>query len=178
MVKIYTKVGDKGQTRQYSGKMVYKDDRQIEALGALDELQSYLGVARAGLTPAGQQVQGTLADLQRKLYLLQADIGVAQHNVIVMADVTALETEIDAIFAQVPRLKGFILPGGQAAGAALQFARTLCRRAERYAVALNRDVQPLDPAILAYLNRLSDYLFALALYVNWLEGYTEELSKL
>lgn len=172
MTKIYTRVGDQGMTKQVSGRMVAKTDAQIVALGEIDELQSYLGVVVTSLKADQTQLRVELSDVQRKLYALEADISVKRHQEMTPADTTALEARVDDFTAQTPALKEFILPGGSPAGANLQYARTVARRAERAAVALNA-VQPLDPAILTYLNRLSDYLFAMARYVNALDGYTE-----
>ena len=172
MTKIYTRVGDQGMTKQVSGRMVAKTDTQIVALGEIDELQSYLGVVVTSLKVDQAQLRVELCDVQRKLYALEADISVKRHQEMTPADTTALEARVDDFTAQTPELKEFILPGGSPAGANLQYARTVARRAERAAVALNA-VQPLDPAILTYLNRLSDYLFAMARYVNALDGNAE-----
>lgn len=172
MTKIYTRVGDHGLTKQVSGQMVAKTDLQIVALGEIDELQSYLGVVVTSLQPNQADLSNELCDVQRKLYVLEADISVKRHQEMAAADTTWLEQRVDAFMAATPDLKEFILPGGSPAGAHLQYARTVARRAERSAVALNT-VQPLDPAILTYLNRLSDYLFAMARYVNHRDGYVE-----
>lgn len=175
-MKIYTRVGDQGMTKQISGRMVPKTDAQIVALGDLDELESWLGnvVAIMGNTHTAERQE--LQDIQRKLYDLQADISVKRHQVMVPADTTRLETCIDQLTTEVPVLKAFILPGGTPTGAALQYARTVARRAERSVVRLNQE-HPLEPAILTYLNRLSDFLFALARAMNWREGYQEVPSK-
>ncbi|MFD1125271.1 cob(I)yrinic acid a,c-diamide adenosyltransferase [Lentilactobacillus raoultii] len=178
MVKIYTKVGDHGQTKQVTGKMVPKYDLQIEALGAIDELDSWLGYVISILSPKADQLAPKLKTVQRKLYELQADITVKRHHNISLDDTKQLESEIDAMMAKLPVIKAFILPGGNPSGASLQYARALARRAERFVVALNDKQQPLNAEILEYLNRLSDYLFALARYANFLEGYDEEKSKL
>ncbi|MFD1484205.1 cob(I)yrinic acid a,c-diamide adenosyltransferase [Lacticaseibacillus baoqingensis] len=177
MVKIYTKRGDAGQTMQTTGKMVSKTDPQIQALGAIDECQSYLGVVVAQLVPKhSAKLAPELQNVQRTLYHLQADIAVPREHQITLAAVTQLETRIDEIMAHTPRIKGFILPGGGPAGAGLQYARTLARKAERAVVALSAG-QTLAPVLLQYLNRLSDYLFALALRANFLDGVQEVPSK-
>ncbi len=178
MVKIYTKVGDHGQTKQVTGKMVPKYDPQIEALGALDELDSWLGYVLSILSPQTQTLAPKLKTIQHNLYELQADITVKRHHNITAEKTSQLETEIDKIMGELPAIKAFILPGGNPSGASLQYARALTRKAERLVVALNDKEQPLDSDILEYLNRLSDYLFALARYANFLEGYDEEKSKL
>lgn len=178
MVKIYTKVGDHGKTKQVTGKMVPKYDLQIESLGAIDELDSWIGYVISILSPKAQSLAPKLKTVQRNLYELQADITVKRHHKISTADTQQLENEIDEIMAQLPVIKAFILPGGHPSGASLQYARALARKAERLVVELNDKQQPLNAEILEYLNRLSDYLFALARYANLLEGYDEEKSKL
>ncbi len=177
-MKIYTKVGDHGQTKQVTGHMVAKTDPQIEALGAIDEFQSYLGVAVAALTPETRTMVASLQTVQKKLYVLQADIAVPRSNQMAIADTLWLEVQIDAYWAEMPHLNAFIIPGGLTggAGAHLQFARTLARRAERAVVALSVQ-QDVSEACMTYLNRVSDFLYAAALYVNWLDGYAEIPSK-
>ncbi len=157
--------------------MVPKFDLQIEALGALDELQSWLGVVLAQLSPKTQSLKSELITVQRQLYYLQADLNVAASNVINAEDVTNLEQRIDTIMAQVPAIKAFILPGGQITGANLQYARTLARRAERTMANLHLQQTKINPILLQYINRLSDYLFALARYANLLDDYTDIPSK-
>ncbi|WP_127849579.1 cob(I)yrinic acid a,c-diamide adenosyltransferase [Lacticaseibacillus hulanensis] len=177
-MKIYTKVGDHGQTKQVTGHMVSKTDPQIEALGAIDEFQSYLGVAVAALTPATKELGPVLQAVQRKLYVLQADLAVPRSDKMTPEDTTWLEAKIDEYWGEMPHLNAFIIPGGLpgGAGAHLQFARTLARRAERAAVALSNQ-QEISDACMTYLNRVSDFLFAAALYANWRDGYTEIPSK-
>lgn len=176
-MKIYTKVGDSGQTKQVSGKMVAKDDPQIVALGNIDELQSYLGVTLANLSPQCQILKKELLQLQRNLYLLDADIVIKRRHQITDAKVQALEKRIDQITPKLPPMKEFILPGGKKTGANLQYARTIARRAERSLVRLDREEQKLAPSCLKFINRLSDYLFTLARYANVLDGYQDLKSK-
>ncbi|KRL05391.1 cob(I)yrinic acid a,c-diamide adenosyltransferase [Liquorilactobacillus oeni] len=176
-MKIYTKVGDKGQTKQVSGKMVPKYDPQITALGDLDELQAWLGFTVTLLSPNCQKLLSELQNVQKKLYFLQADICIKHHAAITAADTADLEKKIDHFMNTVPQIHEFILPGGKQTGAALQYGRTLARRAERSAVSLNKK-QELSPALMSYLNRLSDYLFAMARYANYLDKAAEVVSKL
>lgn len=176
-MKIYTKVGDGGQTKQISGKMVAKDDPQIVALGNVDELQSYLGVSIANLSRKCQILKPELRQLQRNLYLLEADIVVKDRHEINEAKVKELEQRIDQITPKLPPIHEFILPGGLVTGANLQYARTLARRAERSLVKLDRQEQKLAASNLKYINRLSDYLFILARYANVLDGYRDVKSK-
>ena len=122
MLKIYTKVGDHGKTKQVTGKMVPKYDLQIEALGALDELDSWLGYVISVLSPKSASLAPTIQTIQRNLYELQADITVKRHHNITFDDTKKLEAEIDEIMAKLPAIKAFILPGGNQAGASLQYA--------------------------------------------------------
>ncbi|GBG93874.1 cobalamin adenosyltransferase CobO [Ligilactobacillus salitolerans] len=175
--KIYTKVGDQGSTKQVTGKMVPKYDLQIETLGQLDELESWLGVVCANLSSTTKRLAPEIQSLQAKIYQVQADIVVKRSHQITSQDTVVLEERIDDLNAQVPPIKAFILPGGQVSGADLQYARTLARKAERTASKLNAKQQPLAPEVLQYLNRLSDYLFMLARYANLLDGYQDVLAK-
>ena len=176
-MKIYTKTGDKGTTRQMTGQFVPKYDPQIMALGNLDELDSWLGYVAAIAPTDTAWVVPTLQDLQRQLYELQADISVPRHDTIRESDVAALEQSIDKMMAAMPAIKAFILPGGTPVAAALQYARTIARRAERAVDELNDHGQSLPAPVLHYVNRLSDYFFALARYVNWRADREETLSK-
>lgn len=154
-IKIYTKVGDEGSTKQVSGKMVPKDDLQIVALGDVDELQSYIGVVIANLSEKCLQLNDELQELQRNLYLLEADIVVKRRHEINDEKVAELEKRIDELTPQIPKIPEFILPGGMKTGANLQYARTIARRAERSMVKLNREEQKLASSNLKYINRLS-----------------------
>lgn len=176
-IKIYTKVGDKGSTKQVSGKMVPKDDLQIVALGDVDELQSYIGVVITNLSDKCMCLNDELQQLQRDLYLLEADIVVKRRHEINDEKVTALEQRIDELSPKIPKIPEFILPGGMKTGANLQYARTIARRAERSMVKLDREEQELASSNLKYINRLSDYLFTLGRYANVLDGYTDVKSK-
>lgn len=176
-LKIYTKVGDKGLTKQVTGKMVPKYDLQIEALGNVDELQSYLGVVIANLSQQCLKLHTELENVQRNLYELQADIVVKQHNKISEDQVKQLENRINELTPKIPSIPEFILPGGKITGANLQYARTIARRAERSLVKLSLKEQKLADYDLEYMNRLSDYLFILGRYANVLDDYTEVKSK-
>ncbi|MBA1392365.1 cob(I)yrinic acid a,c-diamide adenosyltransferase [Lactobacillus sp. XV13L] len=176
-LKIYTKVGDQGFTKQVTGKMVPKYDLQIAAVGDVDELDSYLGVAIASLSPKCQQLRAPLLDLQRALYELESDVVVKRHEEITPEKVEDLEKRIDELNTHIPQMTHFILPGGCLTASHLHYARTVARRAERSLVQLNAKQQELAPALLQYINRLSDYLFTLARYANVLEGVEETKSK-
>lgn len=177
-IKIYTKVGDKGLTKQVTGKMVPKYDLQIEALGNIDELQSYLGVVLANLSNNCQKLRNELENVQRNLYQLQADIVVKNHHEINESNVVQLENRINELTPKIPYIPEFILQGGKVTGANLQYARTVARRAERSLVKLSLNEQKLADCDLEYMNRLSDYLFILGRYANVLDGYTEKKVKL
>lgn len=113
MLKVYTKVGDQGKTKQVTGKMVAKYDPQIQTLGALDELQSWLGVTVANLSLACRGLEEKLIKLEREMYELQADLVVKRHHTITLAEVTYMEEQIDAWTEELPEMKEFILPAGQ-----------------------------------------------------------------
>jgi ATP:cob(I)alamin adenosyltransferase len=175
---IYTKRGDKGSSRQMDGKFISKSDPQILAVGALDEAQSWLGLVIADLTPACAELRPDLILVQHKLYYLQADISIDDRSSIDEVEVTHMEKEIDRMMNALPPIRAFILPGGGHTGAQLQYGRTLARRAERACVVFH-DERPdrVNAVGLKYINRLSDYLFAMARYANYLDGIEEVLSK-
>lgn len=177
MIKIYTKVGDQGSTKQVNGHMVPKDDLQIVALGDVDELQSYIGVTIANLSEKCLGLNDELQELQRNLYLLEADIVVKRRHEIDDEKVKELEKRIDELSPKIPKIPEFILPGGMKTGANLQYARTIARRAERAMVKLDREEQKLASSNLKFINRLSDYLFTLGRYANVLDGYQDVKSK-
>lgn len=177
-IKIYTKVGDQGYTKQVTGKMVPKYDLQIEALGDIDELDSYLGVVIANLSDQCQELLNPLQDRQRDLYELESDIVVKRHEEITATTVEFLEQQIDELNQKIPKTTHFILPGGSITATHLHYARTVARRAERAMAKLNDEQQELAPACLKYINRLSDYLFILARYANVLDGVEEVKSKI
>ncbi len=177
MIKVYTKVGDQGKTKQVTGKMVAKYDPQIQTLGALDELQSWLGVTVANLSPACQGLEEKLIKLEREMYELQADLVVKRHHMITLAEVTYMEEQIDAWTEELPEMKEFILPGGSKTSANLQYARALARTSERVCVLYADESGDVKSDSLKYLNRLSDYLFVMARYANLLEGVADVKSK-
>ena len=162
--KIYTKTGDAGETGLFGGRRLPKSHIRIETYGTVDELNSYLGVVRDGTEDV--HVRQILKEIQDRLFALGADLATdpAKRKSppdVAEADIQILENEIDGMEKNLPKLKNFILPGGHPTVSFCHVARCVCRRAERLAVALNMD-EPLDPVVLKYLNRLSDYLFTLA----------------
>jgi cob(I)alamin adenosyltransferase len=168
-MKIYTRTGDRGDTSLFGGQRVPKDTLRIEAYGTVDELNSILGVVRAENTQ--QDVERVLGKIQETLFVLGADLatppaaGRTGIQRIEAMHATALEQDIDALDAQLPPLKSFILPGGCPVAARLHFARTVCRRAERAVVRLCRSENAGEHVVI-YLNRLSDLLFVLARFAN------------
>jgi cob(I)alamin adenosyltransferase len=190
--KIYTKTGDGGTTGLLFGGRVRKDSWRIELNGVIDEAQAAIGLARAETAPASEANE-RLAALARDLYVLMAEVATAPENrsklvagtTLVTADmVAALESGIDDLLGRVDMPSDFVIPGENRVAAALDVARTIVRRAERIAVAGDSptsDGSPdsagglsTDSFVLAYLNRLSDLLWAMA---RWQEGPEHPLSK-
>ena len=169
-MRIYTKTGDAGETGLFDGTRVSKADPRVEAYGDVDELNAWLGLVRATEIPA--DIDDALGHIQRDLFALGAVLADPRHRIaarvtkaaLVAEDIARLEQTIDALEAALPPLRRFILPGGLTAGAMLHLSRTVCRRAERRAVALGPDA--VDPVAVTYLNRLSDLLFVMARAVN------------
>ena len=174
-MKVYTRRGDSGETDLFGGRRVAKDDVRVEAYGAVDELNASLGAALAAgvrddVAALGVRIQGELFALGA--YLATPDERRREKGALPVlrdADVAHLEEHIDAFEAQLSPLRRFVLPGGAPAAAAFHVARTVCRRAERRAVALDQE-DALDGVALRYLNRLSDLLFVLARHENALAG--------
>lgn len=179
-MKIYTKTGDRGETSLYGGKRVAKDSLRIEAYGTVDELNSLLGVCRA-FTMA-QEVDTLLEELQHDLFTLGADLATpfdtqsSSVRRIQPDDSARLEKHIDSIESSLEPLKNFILPAGNKPASLLHYARTVCRRAERFVVRLSRQ-EKINEFSIIYLNRLSDLLFVMARWANSLSGTTETKWK-
>ncbi len=179
---IYTRTGDRGKTGLFSGERVAKDELSIEAYGSVDELNSILGVLITMLPPESQDLIDTLRDVQADLFTLGAWLSVTpgspvanQLQAFEEARVDELEAHVDTLQAALPALNSFILPGGHPSAAWTHVARSVCRRAERQVVHLyGRDQEAYATdvyrTILRYLNRLSDYLFVLARYGNFIQG--------
>lgn len=173
--KIYTRTGDDGTTGLVDGSRRAKHDLRLEAIGEVDELNSAVGFAALALeadrSAALRRIQNDLFDLGADLATPLGDVGGADFNPsemvlrIVPAQPARLEAEIDVLNAALPPLTSFILPGGSEGAARVHLARAIARRAERAATALAA-AEPVNPAALAYLNRLSDYLFVLARAIN------------
>ena len=177
---IYTRTGDKGKTGLFSGERIAKDDARIEAYGSVDELNSILGALISVLPQDRHELIDMLKRIQGDLFNVGAWMATSpdapsarQLQTIEESRVDALERQIDALQADMPALTHFILPGGHPTAAWAHIARSVCRRAERHAVHLYGGDQEthatrVDEAILRYLNRLSDYLFVLARFCNFI----------
>jgi cob(I)alamin adenosyltransferase len=176
-VKIYTRTGDTGDTALFDGTRVSKADGRVDAYGEIDELNAALGLSRAA--GVDEDIDRVLTTTQRELHAVAAKLADPGRRIADRVDkavLTSRQTErleelIDQWETELPPLRHFVLAGGAPAGAALHFARTVCRRAERRIIALGST--GVDPAVLAYVNRLSDALFVLARLVNHRAGVPE-----
>ena len=202
MTKVYTKTGDSGTTSLFGGKRVDKNSARIEAYGEIDELNSLIGVIMADLSkytrhpersegsrdssPMAQndqyrEIKQKLLRIQSELFVLGSDLATpielkVKVPRITKSFITRLEREIDKWSNQLPNLRNFILPGGGKIGAKLHLARAIARRAERSVVNLAKE-ERINPNAQVYLNRLSDWLFVVARYVNKLEKSKETVWK-
>ena len=186
ITKVYTRTGDAGKTRLAGGQQVWKDSLRVEAYGTVDELNSSIGIVRVlnsetmGKNKQAGQLEDELRWVQNKLFdvgsLLATAPGQTFKNMpqVVANDVTRLEKMIDRCQKILEPLKEFILPGGGKVSSFLHQARTICRRAERLCVALSK-IEPVDPQIIKFINRLSDTLFVLARWVAKTQGEPEFL---
>jgi cob(I)alamin adenosyltransferase len=168
LTRIYTRAGDAGETSLGDGSRVAKTDLRIEAYGTVDELNSVVGFALAGELPA--EFRPWLEQVQNDLFDLGADLSVPLEDErerlrVAPGQVERLEELCDLVNEELEPLKSFVLPGGTEAAARLHVARAVCRRAERRSVAL-AEAHDVNPAALAYLNRLSDLIFILARAAN------------
>lgn len=164
-MKIYTKTGDEGTTALFGGKRVSKADLRIDAYGTVDELNAWMGVLRD--QPVNESRAALLISIQNCLFtigsMLAADPDNKKVKIPLLSpdDTAALEQAIDAMDAQLPPMRSFVLPGGHPSVSFAHVARTVCRRAERLVIALDES-ESAPEEVLRYLNRLSDYLFVLA----------------
>lgn len=174
-MKIYTKKGDQGTTSLFGGASIGKNSMRINAYGTVDELNSILGIVLTH--PVSERGEAILKELQHQLFILGADLATlpskkTKVDRISGNEIKKLEDWIDELDEQLPALTSFILPGGAPAGATLHQARTVCRRAERHAVALKTE-NPVSDEVIMYLNRLSDLLFVMARFENRNAGEPE-----
>jgi cob(I)alamin adenosyltransferase len=177
LTRIYTRAGDAGETSLGDGSRVPKLDCRIGAFGTVDELNAALGVVLAD-PDLPEQLRAPLERIQNDLFDVGADLsvpfGVTDRLRVDQSHVERLEQLCDELNAVLPPLKSFVLPGGTEAAARLHAARTTCRRAEREALAANEE-HGVNPLVLAYLNRLSDFLFIAARSANAAAGREEPL---
>ena len=178
-MKLYTRRGDEGNTDLFGGKRVRKDALRVQAYGAVDELNSVLGLAAAACeAPATGEIRNILLGLQSRLFEIGADLATPRKPAkaapsaiprIEQSHIDELEQHIDAISDQLPPMTHFILPGGSELAARLHVARTVCRRAERVCVSFENE-ESAYARVIVYLNRLSDLLFAMARQANRVAG--------
>lgn len=169
-MKYYTKTGDHGTTSLVGGKRVPKTDPRICACGDLDELNAHIGLLQA---MADNRLAPQTTAIQTCLFHIGTDISASTTGGVAAGDVAMLEHEIDILQEQTPAPGTFVLPGGTKAAAQAHVCRAVCRRAERSLVCAGA-CHDIDPIAMQYLNRLSDYFFALALYLNFIEGIAEK----
>jgi len=166
-VNIYTKTGDQGETSLFDGKRIDKDDLRVESYGTIDELNSSLGIARNFIKE--NEVLIVVHNIQRKLFDVGAELAtedLCKRPVIINEDdIIFLENSIDKYLAKIKKPNHFIIPGSDKGAAFLHLSRTICRRAERRIITLSKVVK-INPQLIKYINRLSDFIYALARYVE------------
>jgi cob(I)alamin adenosyltransferase len=184
-LRVYTRTGDSGETSLFGGKRVKKNDDRVEAYGAVDETNTFIGFARAAISEGSSgsrdvlnYIDSALDPVQNKLFAIGAVLaGSNDDNYSVKdSEIEYLEKVIDKIDEEVPPLKAFILPYGTDLCSKLHMARVTCRRAERKIVELSAK-EEVNPRLIAYMNRLSDFLFTLARYANKAQGVPDVLWK-
>jgi len=181
--KIYTKTGDKGETSLYGGTRVSKAAARVESYGTLDELNAFIGLAKAEISD--EKVLSQLQKIQFDLFTVGSEAATPTDKMLLAngknrldlmiseKEITELELWMDDFDAELEPLQFFILPSGGKAAASIHVCRTVCRRAERAMVHLN-ETEEVRPELIKYLNRLSDYLFILARYISKISGEKEE----
>ncbi len=185
--RVYTRTGDRGRTSLVGGQEVDKDDPRVEAFGAVDELNSVLGLARVfnqksqAAQQAKDEIDGILRVVQNELFNLGGNLATRLEDrvegmpTVCAEDILRLERDCDRLNEDLGPLREFILPGGGETGAFLHQGRTVCRRAERRVLSLGRQEPGADAESLRYLNRLSDLLFVMARWAAKAEGLSEYL---
>ncbi len=166
-MKIYTKTGDKGETSLYDGKRVSKDDIRVESYGTIDELNSILGFARNFIED--DEIINIIYKIQRELFDVAGELATANNEKfpekINEEHILYLERVIDEYISKVEQVDRFIIPGTNKASASLHMARTVCRRAERRILTLNKQ-EAIRETLIKYVNRLSDTIYAVARYLE------------
>ena len=182
-MKIYTKTGDKGETSLYGGTRVSKAAARVESYGTLDELNAFIGLAKAEISD--EKVLNQLQKIQFDLFTVGSEAATPTDKLLLAngksrldlmiseKEISELELWMDDLNAELEPLQFFILPSGGKAAASVHVCRTVCRRAERTMVFLN-ETEEVRPELIKYLNRLSDYLFILARYISKISGEKEE----
>jgi cob(I)alamin adenosyltransferase len=181
--QLYTGTGDQGLTSLVGGERVKKNSLRLDAYGTIDELSSSLGVVAAD-KECPDEVKGQIREVQNELFNIGAYLATAvahgtQSPCSSLADgsrIKELEGWIDSLDEQTPKIRAFVLPGGSKTAAECHMARTICRRAERAILTL-ADTEYVDPALVRYINRLSDYLFIAARFQNFIQGIEEVTWK-
>ncbi|MBD5209401.1 MAG: cob(I)yrinic acid a,c-diamide adenosyltransferase [Bacteroidales bacterium] len=180
---LYTGTGDQGQTSLVGGQRIAKNSPRLEAYGTVDEFSSFLGIIHAS-TQCDSETKGQLAEIQNELFNIGCYLATDSSDTsssdetnqavygLTETDITRLEGWIDALDERVPTIRSFVLPGGSEIAAHTHVARTVCRRAERRILTLAAE-EFVSPLVIRYFNRLSDYLFILARYYNFLTGIEE-----
>jgi cob(I)alamin adenosyltransferase len=164
IMKIYTRTGDTGETSLIDGRRISKADARIEAFGSVDELNAFLGLLRD--QPVNVNRGSLLVTIQDRLFTIGSNLAVPDQvkvesiPALTAADISFLELAIDCMDQELPPMRSFILPGGHPSVSYGHVARTVCRRAERHIVLLSAE-HVVDPLIIQYMNRLSDFLFVL-----------------
>ncbi|MBD5357091.1 MAG: cob(I)yrinic acid a,c-diamide adenosyltransferase [Bacteroides sp.] len=176
--KLYTRTGDTGSTSLVGGARIAKDSVRLEAYGTLDEFSSFLGCVLSD-PKCNEEVKCQLLSVQNMLFnlggYLASEVPEGEKPAawgLTPEHISRLEGWIDALDEQTPKVNAFVLPGGCMLAAKTHVARTVCRRAERRIITL-ANTEYVDPALISYINRLSDYLFILARYFNFSEGVAE-----
>jgi len=174
-IKIYTKTGDLGKTSLIGGTKVAKSNIRIEAYGTIDELNSHIGLTADQLTD--EHLKTILKEIQDRLFTIGSSLACDPDKEPLLkipdlkeADIELLEKEIDKMNEELAPMKSFILPGGHIAISTAHVTRCVCRRAERICVNMKEHEIFVEPLVIKYLNRLSDYLFVLARYAGHLLG--------
>lgn len=179
--QLYTRTGDQGTTSLVGGERVKKNSVRLEAYGTIDELSSCLGSV-ASDPDCDAEVKGQIREIQNELFNIGSYLATAPGAGESPACSTAaenivrLEGWIDALDEQTPKIRAFVLPGGSPAASKAHVTRTVCRRAERRILDL-AETEYVDPAVTKYVNRLSDYLFIAARYLNFMQGVEEVVWK-
>ena len=174
-MKIYTKKGDKGETSLIGGVRVKKSNVRIHAYGTVDELNSVVGIVRDSTNES--TIRKQLLEIQNQLFVIGSHLASAPSSKMQIPDInikeiTQLELYIDEMNTSLPELKTFILPGGNISSSYCHLARTVCRRAERWVIEVSEE-ETVDPLIIAYLNRLSDYFFVLCRRISLINDAEE-----